>query len=423
MKLKMVKLEVMKLEVMKLKGCEISDLVRGCLALFLFCSLGNWCAAQTPLHEFFEDESVFDCDLFARDISSGDVDGDGVLDLAIASVCQVTVYSGVDQSEIRTLDLFVGTVGVADDIHANGDFNGDGYDDIYVKTSETRMPDVHLEQIRVYSGLDSSLLFQEDTLHGVGLGFTDSLSYAGDINADGFDDILVQVDGPSGGPFLGIVRAYSGMDGSVLHEWITNDNTFGNSILGLGDINGDQHDDVAIGNPGFGDLFPPLSGRIWVYSGKDFSLLYTIEGTEVAFPFISDGFPSNLSSVPDMNGDGIEEIVSQEPNDDSNGEDAGLVRVFSGRDGEELLRIAGAEPGFGFQDAIGVPDLSGDGFPDLVVSNRVWENEGRIWVFSGVDGQELYSFLHPSAEGARELCLESGSHGGLQRGRVRRLCR
>ena len=36
MKLKMVKLEVMKLEAMKLIGCEISDLVRGCLALILF---------------------------------------------------------------------------------------------------------------------------------------------------------------------------------------------------------------------------------------------------------------------------------------------------------------------------------------------------------------------------------------------------
>ena len=166
-----------------------------------------------------------------------------------------------------------------------GIFNDDGYDDIYVKTSETRMPDVHLEQIRVYSGLDSSLLFQENTLHGVGFRFTDNLSYAGDVDADGFDDILVQVDGPPGDPVLGIVRAYSGMDGSVLHEWVTNDNTFGNSMLGLGDVNGDQHDDVAIANPGFGDLFPPLSGRIWVYSrqGLQFALHDRGHGGSLSF--------------------------------------------------------------------------------------------------------------------------------------------
>ena len=93
----------------------------------------------------------------------------------------------------------------------------------------------------------------------------------------------------------------------------------------------------------------------------------------------------------------------------------GRTRAWSGFSREGMARSCcaslGPSPDSVSKMRLGVPDLSGDGFPDLVVSNSTWEFQGRIWVFSGADGQELYSFLHPSAEGSGGFARNLASMG------------
>jgi len=193
---------------------------------------------------------------------------------------------------------------VAEDL---GDINGDGANDFIVTSPffGTNVP-FPAGKIYVYSGADGTLL-NSVTSPGVPVwGY--SAKDAGDVDGDGVTDYIV-------GSFSSVM-VFSGATHAVLHQWFKTGEFFGSSVAGVGDLNQDGFDDLVVGARGVGDvdgddvsdIFAAAYtytggsavGKGYVYSGSDRSLIRTITGT------ISGQFLGvDALGVGDVNSDGL----------------------------------------------------------------------------------------------------------------------
>ncbi len=192
-----------------------------------------------------------------------------------------------------------------------GDANMDGYTDIVAGAQfNSSNPDGTLGtgdevgaagRVYVYSGKDGTWLHTFDgERQNDYLGI--SVSGAGDVNLDGYADIVAAAYGydpdplgPDGTPLTGDeileagrVYAFSGKDGSTL--WTSDGEhtrTWLASVSDAGDVNFDGYNDVVAG--AFGYVTDPdgtwgsgdeliYSGRVYAYSGKDGTTLWTHDG-------------------------------------------------------------------------------------------------------------------------------------------------
>ena len=257
-----------------------------------------------------------------------------------------------------------------------GDVNGDGFDDLIVGAPSS----VQSSSAQVFSGSDGSVLY---TFSSGSDRFGQSVSGVGDVNGDEVPDFIVGArDGGSG--TSGSVHVFSGADGSVLYNVDgAPDERLGDFVSGLGDVNGDGVPDFIVGAPG-----ADVGGGVRVFSGANGTVLYRVDGGEAA----NDGFGASVRDVGDVNGDGAPDFVVGATGDDSNGVDSGNARVFSGVDGSVLYNFDGDSEGDGFGGSVsGVGDVNGDGVPDIAVGARL-ADIGYVRVFSGVDGSVLYNF-------------------------------
>ena len=152
----------------------------------------------------------------------------------------------------------------------------------------------------VYSGATGALL---RTVHGLAAG--NRLGYSGstvgDVNADGFDDFIVGTFIPTG---IGYARVYSGATGSVLYhltDGVVGD-SFGHSVAGIGDANGDGTPDFAVAAPN-SNVGGAVSGFVRVYSGLDASVLREFIG----LPGVHLGYC--LNPAGDVNGDHLYDLA------------------------------------------------------------------------------------------------------------------
>lgn len=113
--------------------------------------------------------------------------------------------------------------------------------------------------------------------------------------------------------------------------------TFGHNIENVGDLNNDGFEDYAVAAKNF--LVPGGNlGRVFVYSGRDASLLRTFDGIQIGAQF-----GASIQEVGDVNGDGIRDICVGAPDYDDpiNGNNAGRIACFSGATGAEIWSIVG----------------------------------------------------------------------------------
>ena len=183
-----------------------------------------------------------------------------------------------------------------------GDINQDGIEDVMVGSPWARPDGVtRTGAVFVYSGSDGTQLMQIDGLHD-GETFGRAVSSAGDFNDDGHADFLASSVGevPSGLTYSGEVDLYSGVDGSLMYRWSSEDspNYYGTSVSSTNDINGDGLREILVGDVFVEHGGPLRSGSASLLSFKPFlsSDLNTISvgsgGTltlENDFPIAADG--------------------------------------------------------------------------------------------------------------------------------------
>lgn len=204
--------------------------------------------------------------------------------------------------------------------------------------------------VEIRSRSDFSVVSQTLTGAGTNDQFGISLAIPGDLDSDGYPDVLIGADpvdsnGVSTGPSY--ARVHSGDDGSVLSTVTGPDNAgFGRALAGIGDMNGDGTPDWAVGAP-LDDQNGVGSGSLFVYSGADTSLVHVIHGNAGA------QFGSAVCHAGDVDQDRLDDLLVAAPLDDAGGSDQGAVITVS------FTRFSSA--GSGVAGLHGVPTVHNQG--------------------------------------------------------------
>ncbi len=383
--------------------------------LFL-CTQGSL-PAQEPLYTF---DGELEGDLFGRAVASVDLDQDGKPEMVMSSRADssgsqpghVYVYSGIDGNLLLSLEGETPSdrFGVA--IADAGDVDDDGTNDLLVgawKFSSDGVTPDNAGKAYVYSGATGLLLRSWIGMPGDNLGH--ALSAAGDIDHDGFSDVIVGAWGHAAPlPYTGACYVYSGFDGSLLIDLYgeAENDHFGKAVASAGDVDQDWTDDVLVG-AWFHDSGLVDSGRAYVYSGDDEALLYTLDGIT-----LYESFGAIVAGSGDLDLDGYSDFMISGVLGGATG--AGRVCVYSGQQGSLLYEWFGDAPVdyFGSSIAFG-EDVNRDGVEDLLIGATGFlkpdTSPGWAYIYSGRDGAFLSRFegeafadrLGVSASGAGDL--------------------
>jgi len=329
----------------------------------------------------------------------GDVDQDGLPDHAIASsqaggVGRVVVHSGRTGRVLATLQGAALDDRLGISVGAAGDVDGDSVPDLVV--GAFRAPGgTDVGKVYVYSGATLGVI---RTFTGGGAG--DNLGYsvdgAGDVDGDGYADVVGGAFGANGG--VGAAYVWSGRTGSLLHTFSGTQpiGHFGQAVAGAGDVDADGYADVIVGAPytgGSGGAGGLQIGEVKVFSGRTGAQLRAWSGPNnfMAFGFAVDG-------AGDVDADGYDDLVVGAPYWDGAGSDSGQAYVFSGRTGSELWpgsRLGGTNANLGFSVA-GAGDANGDGFAEVLAGAPLtgWGTfEGAAYLSDGRTGAVLRSYV------------------------------
>jgi len=335
----------------------------------------------------------------------GDVDGDGIGDFAVAAPLEtnlltnqgaVFAYSGASGTAIYTVYGSLSGETLGRQIAALGDVDEDGVCDLVARTG--------LNQAIVLSSVDRSAIW---TLNGplTASEFGWSVGGGGDVDGDGVPDVLVGDQGSSAGArFGGAASAFSGATGTLLYEFksSTKKARFGAALSIPGDVDHDGFDDILIGAPA--DDRSGGFGYAVIYSGKDGSSLMSFVPEDPPGLNTSRlwGLGSAVCGAGDVNDDGYLDVLLGAPSYGDFGGNGGAI-LYSTRDGSALFHfqdLASTSPGpcfFGSAVAA-AGDLDGDGRTDFVFSSPHEEDSSFITIgsVSAWRGHPLYVDARPN---------------------------
>lgn len=171
---------------------------------------------------------------------------------------------------------------------------------------------------------------------------------------------------------------------------------YGRNAVGMGDVDGDGFEDYAVVAPGASvPLGGPITGVVYVHSGRRSTLLRTMIGDQSGAQM-----GTAMISVGDVNGDGVPDLAVGSPSHDLAFGNGGRVTMFSGADGLELWTSDGQALGRERGACLAAtPDLTGDGIPDLVAgepgSDIGGAGRGRVVFLDGANGAEFAEAIGP----------------------------
>jgi len=308
----------------------------------------------------------------------------------------VRVYSGLDGSVLYTFYGDDASDYTGYGISGFPDVNGDNCDEFLIGSPHNEdLMSGQSGSVTLYSGING-VPIQTFYGHRGSYGwFGVDVADAGDVNNDSIHDIVVGAYTYNSN--TGYVRVISGSDYSQLWQWDGEKTSgkFGFSVDAAGDVDNDGFDDIIIGAPEYSTTGVQREGKVYVYSGQTGGLLHTWTGQYENFKGDSLGW--TVSSAGDMNGDGYDDIVFGAQRKNFNGTDSGVVYVYSGKDWSSLYTIPGrlAYSRFGYSVSE-AGDLNKDGYDDIIAGCG-WADYDYVLAISGKDGSTLDYIENPDA--------------------------
>lgn len=284
-----------------------------------------------------------------------------------------------------------------------GDVDGDGMHDLAVGAPLRRRGEVASGSVFVHSGRDLSLLRE---LHGDGIGYGVSIANLGDIDQDGVPDLAVGTSPElKNSAAQGAVTIHSGASGAVLSQ-IRGDRAgvwFGAAIAAADDADGDGCDDVLVGGNHGG-----APGLVRVHSSRNGAVCFTIEDDAD-----TPDFGRGVFRLSDANGDGVRELGVTAPcaGRTASGQ-RGRCFVHDGKTGARIATLQGDEEDDLFGFAVTTSSAFGvERRPAIAVSaiRRGVSGSGYVRVFDGTTFAPVQTYYLPAGWGPLGMRLQSVS--------------
>ncbi|MCB9029502.1 MAG: hypothetical protein H6619_00485 [Deltaproteobacteria bacterium] len=286
-----------------------------------------------------------------------------------------------------------------------GDINSDQVDDYAVSSLWDPPGDTGSfadGRLDIYSGINGQLIHQttgdevtpsggSEIYHGNRVGGL------GDVNGDNVPDYWVasrKVTNPGTQSFyVQSIDIKSGANHSVIAALSGSANGtdfFGKQLVNIGDINADGKPEIALSSPYFYFSDPEnRQGKVEIYSGANYNVLYTIYGQTNAYLGYS------ITNAGDQNGDGIKDLLVSAPFESPSGQSSrGSVTLISGANGQTIWKIFG-ENNFDYLGFVidTIKDINSDGKREIVAS--IGYQDRDIKVLSSINQTLIYEITNP----------------------------
>ena len=345
-------------------------------------------------------------------IRSGDINNDGFFDLVISSYTksdQLFIYLGInngyldfdmDQGDTANISMYNFS-----NRFAVGDINGDGYSDLLgVRTNELKI---------IFGNANPSNINISETPANITIFVSNGSAVASaDINADGYDDIIIGAGLNDYGGLTSVGQTFVIYGGNNIPSYLNlsetnanisisgrlaNEGAGSNMELTTGDINGDNYSDIMIGQ---------IQGS---YNGD--GIVHVVYGSALPFSINLSQTPANVSILEaetnnaylglsvasgDINADGYDDIVvGARSSDVDERTSAGQVYVIYGKEGNyevnlsytnANITISGDDRYDFLGDEVHVADLNLDNYSDLIIGATSWNGyneKGKVHVIFG----------------------------------------
>lgn len=346
--------------------------------------------------------------------SAGDVNSDGYDDLLVGTpyydngsanegICYLFYGSlkGVNIANAILIEMNQAEAEFGGAVSGAGDVNGDGFDDIIIGARHYDMPG--------YQNSGAGFVFY-GSASGIQLAITNvvyfplanafsgnSVSGAGDVDGDGFDDVIVGVPNYANGQqkegaaiiSMGSPTGIATGAGLILESNQAN-SEFGCSVSTAGDVNGDGYDEILVGAKYFDINSTVDEGACFVYYGTKAGV--TSNNFKILHLNKADAnFGCSVSNAGDVNGDGYDDVIAGATGYKEGSMNVGAAEVFygaaTGLSEANAAIIIGTQADAEFGSHVAAADLNGDGYSEIIVTVPYYDNffinQGAVLVYAG----------------------------------------
>ncbi|GGM98165.1 hypothetical protein GCM10010967_34980 [Dyadobacter beijingensis] len=336
---------------------------------------------------------------------AGDIDGDGYDDIVVgaprydngqadegaAFVFRGTA-NGIDSNPSNLLEADQADAAFGTSVSAAGDVDGNGYADLIVGAMHYHNGQDEEGAAFVYLGSSAGIqpipIRLESNVAGAWYGC--AVAHAGDLNADGFSEIVIGAMNYSNGQSEeGAIYIYPGTSAGPdatqarIIESDQDDARLGNAVSGAHDVNGDDQPDIVAGAYSLGDLD---AGGILIGYGHAGSIdSMSVQWIKCTQDFAQFGW--DVSGAGDVNADGFDDVIVGAHGYD-NGD--GAVFLYYGAPGGitagNVTNLYSHEAGMAAamgESVAGAGDLDADGYSDVVIGEP-WYWDDKTAVMTGL---------------------------------------